>query len=71
MRELLANRPAGGIIFTTIQKFAPEPNEGKFPVLTNRDNVVVICDEAHRTQYGLTGHVDTNTGSIKYGLAKL
>lgn len=70
LRELLANRPAGGIIFTTIQKFAPESNEGKFPVLTNRDNVVVICDEAHRTQYGLTGRVDTNTGSIKYGLAK-
>lgn len=70
LRELLANRPAGGIIFTTIQKFAPEPNEGKFPVLTTRDNVVVICDEAHRTQYGFTGHVDTKTGSIKYGLAK-
>ena len=70
LRELLANRPAGGIIFTTIQKFAPEPNEGKFPVLTNRDNVVVICDEAHRTQYGLTGHIDAKTGSIKYGLAK-
>jgi type I restriction enzyme R subunit len=70
LRELLGNRPSGGIVFTTIQKFAPEPNEGQFPVLTNRDNVVVICDEAHRTQYGFTGHIDSKTGSIKYGLAK-
>ena len=70
LRELLGNRPAGGIIFTTIQKFAPEPGEKQFPVLTSRNNVVVICDEAHRTQYGFTGHVDTKTGSIKYGLAK-
>jgi type I restriction enzyme R subunit len=70
LRDLLTNRPSGGIIFTTIQKFAPEPGEEKFPVLTDRHNVVVICDEAHRTQYGFKGRFDTKTGEIKYGLAK-
>lgn len=70
LRELLANRPSGGIIFTTIQKFAPEPGEEKFPALSDRHNVVVICDEAHRTQYGFKGRLDSKTGEIKYGLAK-
>ncbi|PSI00104.1 DEAD/DEAH box helicase family protein, partial [Synechococcus lacustris] len=58
------------IIFTTIQKFATEDGEEKFPALTERRNVVVICDEAHRTQYGFKGRLDTKTGEIKYGLAK-
>lgn len=70
LRELLANRPSGGIIFTTIQKFAPEPGEERFPVLSDRHNIVVIADEAHRTQYGFKGRYDTKTGAIKYGLAK-
>ena len=70
LRDLLDNRPSGGIIFTTIQKFATESNEEKFPTLTNRKNVVVICDEAHRTQYGFKGRIDSKTGKIKYGLAK-
>ena len=70
LRDLLANRPSGGIIFTTIQKFATEPGEDKFPALTERHNIVVICDEAHRTQYGFKGRFDTKTGEIKYGLAK-
>jgi type I restriction enzyme, R subunit len=70
LRELLGNRPSGGIIFTTIQKFATEPDEDKFPALTERHNIVVICDEAHRTQYGFKGRFDTKTGEIKYGLAK-
>jgi type I restriction enzyme R subunit len=70
LRDLLANRPSGGIIFTTIQKFAPEPDEERFPALTDRHNVVVICDEAHRTQYGFKGRLDTKTGEIKYGLAR-
>ena len=48
LRDLLDNRPSGGIIFTTIQKFATEKDEEKFPALTNRKNIVVICDEAHR-----------------------
>ena len=70
LRDLLANRPSGGIIFTTIQKFAIEEGEDTFPALTDRHNVVVICDEAHRTQYGFKGRFDTKTGEIKYGLAK-
>jgi type I restriction enzyme R subunit len=70
LRDLLANRPSGGIIFTTIQKFATEPDEDKFPALTERHNIVVICDEAHRSQYGFKGRFDTKTGEIKYGLAK-
>jgi type I restriction enzyme R subunit len=70
LRDLLTNRPSGGIIFTTIQKFAPDPGEDRFPALTDRHNVVVICDEAHRTQYGFKGRFDTKTGEIKYGLAK-
>lgn len=52
LRELLANRPSGGIIFTTIQKFSPGEDEDSFPVLSERTNIVVICDEAHRSQYG-------------------
>ena len=52
LRELLANRPSGGIIFTTIQKFAPGEDEDHFPELSKRHNIVVICDEAHRSQYG-------------------
>ena len=42
---------SGGIIFTTIQKFMPEENGGSYPTLTDRRNVVVIADEAHRSQY--------------------
>jgi type I restriction enzyme, R subunit len=52
LRELLANRPSGGVIFTTIQKFTPGEDEDSFPVLSDRHNIVVICDEAHRSQYG-------------------
>jgi type I restriction enzyme, R subunit len=70
LRDLLANRPSGGIIFTTIQKFATDDSEERFPALTDRHNVVVICDEAHRTQYGFKGRFDTKTGAINYGLAK-
>lgn len=51
LRELLAVA-SGGVIFTTIQKFLPEKNE-KMPSLTQRRNVVVIADEAHRSQYDL------------------
>ena len=70
LRELLDNRPSGGIIFTTIQKFGLDSNENKFPTLSKRDNLIVICDEAHRTQYGFKGHLDLKSGEIKYGLAR-
>lgn len=42
---------SGGIVFTTIQKFFPQENGGVYPQLTDRHNVVVIADEAHRSQY--------------------
>ena len=70
LREHLMNRPSGGIIFTTIQKFGLDADEDKFPVLTDRHNIVVIADEAHRTQYGFKAKIDSESGTIKYGLAK-
>ena len=47
----LLNVPAGGIVFTTIQKFAPPAGETEMPVLSERENVIVMADEAHRSQY--------------------
>jgi type I restriction enzyme R subunit len=52
LRAKLGNRPSGGIVFATIQKFMPGEDEDTFPVLSERHNIVVIADEAHRTQYG-------------------
>jgi type I restriction enzyme R subunit len=52
LRAKLANRPSGGIIFATIQKFMAGEDEDAFPTLSERSNIVVIADEAHRTQYG-------------------
>ena len=63
-------RPSGGVVFTTIQKFAPERGETDYPVLTDRRNVVVIADEAHRSQYGFRAKVARKTGEIFYGFAK-
>ncbi|ELL1229180.1 type I restriction endonuclease subunit R [Pseudomonas aeruginosa] len=54
LREKLANRPSGGIVFATIQKFMPGEDEDSFPVLSTRSNIVVVADEAHRTQYGFS-----------------
>lgn len=51
LKELL-QRASGGVIFTTIQKFFPEEKHARHPLLTARKNVVVIADEAHRSQYG-------------------
>lgn len=70
LRDLLAGRPTGGIIFTTVQKFAPGPDEDVFPRLTDRTNIVVIADEAHRSQYGFSAVLDKKTGKYKYGFAK-
>jgi len=70
LREKLNNRPSGGIIFTTIQKFVPGEDEDTMSILTERDNVIVICDEAHRSQYGLKARIDKKTGELMYGYAK-
>ncbi|QTF10596.1 type I restriction endonuclease subunit R [Brenneria izadpanahii] len=64
LQKLLA-RASGGVIFTTLQKFG-EVSEP----LTERSNVVVIADEAHRSQYGLKAKVDRKTGEVSYGFAK-
>ena len=68
LKELL-QVSGGGVVFTTIQKFYPDDGISCFETLTNRSNVVVIADEAHRSQYGFTGKVDKD-GNIKYGNAK-
>jgi type I restriction enzyme R subunit len=62
LRRLLANRPSGGIVFTTIQKFTPGEDEDSFPVLSERRNIVVICDEAHRSQYGFEARLAGSNG---------
>ena len=59
LRALLANRPSGGIVFATIQKFMPGEDEDSFPMLSDRHNIVVIADEAHRTQYGFEAKLKT------------
>lgn len=64
------NRASGGVIFTTIQKFAPPNGEVTYPKLTERRNVVVIADEAHRSQYGFKAKIERKTGEIAYGFAK-
>ena len=66
--DLLNDRESGGIIFTTIQKFKPE--EGDMSVLTDRKNVIIIADEAHRSQYGLEAKMDSKSGEVTYGYAK-
>ncbi len=68
--QKVLSRPSGGVIFTTIQKFSPPRGEGDYPVLTDRRNVVVIADEAHRSQYGFKAKVEQKTGEISYGFAK-
>ncbi len=70
LKALLNNRAAGGVIFTTIQKFSPEDAGSEQSSLTDRENVVVIADEAHRTQYGFKAKVNRTTGQMQYGFAK-
>ncbi|MGE4420968.1 MAG: type I restriction endonuclease subunit R [Pseudodesulfovibrio sp.] len=64
------NRASGGVVFTTIQKFFPERGEADYPMLTDRRNVVVIADEAHRSQYGFKARVNQKTGEMAHGFAK-
>lgn len=70
LRQMLASREAGGIIFTTVQKFALLDGEEAHPLLSTRTNIVVISDEAHRSQYGTKGRLDTKTGRYVFGYAK-
>lgn len=68
LRAKLSNRPSGGIVFATIQKFMPGEDEDIFPVLSDRRNIVVIADEAHRTQYGFTAELKGKSGQEKYNV---
>ena len=70
LRALLASRQAGGVIFTTVQKFALLNEEDEHPLLSERANIVVISDEAHRSQYGTKGRFDEKTGRYEFGYAK-
>ena len=65
LRAKLSNRPSGGIVFATIQKFMPGEDEDTFPVLSSRHNIVVIADEAHRTQYGFEAKLKVRKTSTK------
>lgn len=77
LKELL-KVASGGIVFTTIQKFLPEGNKSEYDQLSDRKNIVVIADEAHRTQYGFEAkYVDVKDSDknvvgkrLAYGFAK-
>ncbi|MBW7471157.1 type I restriction endonuclease subunit R [Marinobacter sp. F4218] len=69
LRRLLSERESGGIIFTTVQKFALLNEESGHPVLNDRHNIVVISDEAHRSQYGLKATLKKD-GTYKFGFAR-
>ncbi len=66
LKSLLAGRQANGIIFTTMQKF-----EESYEALSERRNIIVMADEAHRGQYGLTEKMDEKTGKLKIGTARI
>jgi len=68
----LLKTTGGGIIFSTIQKFAPTNNSNVYEMLSNRENIIVIADEAHRSHYGFNArHVEINAGvEVRYGNAK-
>ena len=66
LKSLIEGRQANGIIFTTMQKF-----EESHEPLSTRKNIIVIADEAHRGQYGLSEKVDASTGKIKLGTARI
>jgi type I restriction enzyme, R subunit len=77
--KVLLKVGSGGIVFTTIQKFLPDNGKTDFDLLSTRANIVVIADEAHRTQYGFEASLkdvrDTETKEIigkriAYGFAK-
>jgi type I restriction enzyme, R subunit len=77
VRELLTVN-SGGIVFTTVQKFAPADGETLYPQISDRSNIIVLADEAHRSQYGFKAtqvNVLDESGTVvgkrtKYGFAK-
>jgi type I restriction enzyme R subunit len=71
LKELL-KVAGGGIVFTTIQKFFPTDKSANFDLLSERKNIIVIADEAHRSQYGFAAKTTEKNGEVlvKYGFAK-
>jgi type I restriction enzyme R subunit len=77
VRQLL-NTNSGGIIFTTVQKFSPANGETLYPKISDRANIIVLADEAHRSQYGFTAKqvdIKDEEGNVtgkatRYGFAK-
>ncbi|KGJ88382.1 type I restriction endonuclease subunit R [Colwellia psychrerythraea] len=75
LRDILTAKQAGGIVFTTVQKFAllKDKNgagETAHPILSERTNLVVVSDEAHRSQYGDKAKFNAKTGEYTYGYSK-
>jgi len=66
LKSLLDKTKVNGIIFTTMQKFEESPD-----ALSQRRNIIVMADEAHRSQYGLSEKIDEKTGKIKIGAARI
>ncbi len=62
----------GGIVFTTIQKFFPADGAANFDMLSERKNIIIVADEAHRSQYGFGAKTTEKDGEVftKYGFAK-
>ena len=69
LRRKLDHRKVGGVIFATMQKFRPQKGETSFGQLTDRSNVIVFADEAHRSQYGFEAKINAETGETRYGFA--
>ncbi|NVK73216.1 MAG: type I restriction endonuclease subunit R [Oceanospirillaceae bacterium] len=70
LRDILASKQSGGIVFTTVQKFALLGEETSHPVLSERHNIVVVSDEAHRSQYGDKAKFNQKTGKYTFGYSK-
>ncbi len=70
LRDILGSRQSGGIIFTTVQKFALLGGESSHPMLNERHNIVVVSDEAHRSQYGDKAKLNRKTGAYTFGYSK-
>src|ERR1035437_3883189 len=70
LRAKLGHRPSGGIVFATIQKFMPGEDEDSYPILSDRHNIVVIADEAHRTQYGFEAKFKGDAKGYQVGYAQ-
>ena len=71
LRKKLQQRQSGGVIFTTIQKFEPDDADTEM-ILNDRKNIIVIADEAHRSQYGFEARIvkTADEAEIKYGYAR-